>query len=188
MRIDAIQDGYRFRTLREEDKDRFMELWCESSHYSEAYKNVEGLADLSWREILGKNNIIYLMVFRLPEEFVASCCIQDIREEVIRLGYRVVPQLRGQGIGTEMVQRLIALTRAHFPGKGIEIRVRQENLPSRRVAEKCGGKLIGTTDTPETVYYQAFLDKSREALEPQHIIEIQGCIDRGKDGVVIYEV
>ena len=170
-------------------KELFMALRSEASDYAEAYRHVKSLYDVSWNEYMNREAAEYMMVFRRPEEvFVAECSFQGIQKESILLGCEVVAEQRGKGVGTEIVRELIQLAHARFPNRTIEVKIRKGNIASRRVTEKCGGKLIGTEDTPEARYYQKFLDRHNGAKDFDALPSVQELIRRWKDGIVIYEV
>ncbi|MEX0330728.1 MAG: GNAT family N-acetyltransferase [Puniceicoccaceae bacterium] len=66
------------------------------------------------------------------------------------IGYAVVPRFRMKGYATEMLEQSLTICRS----MGIErifITCDVDNLPSRRVIEKCGGEFAGKTDYPELV-------------------------------------
>lgn len=72
-----------------------------------------------------------------------------LRQTGGNIGYVVVPAYRGRGIATEMLR--LALPFAMQLGLDrVLITCDETNAASRRVAEKCGGILEGTSVVPET--------------------------------------
>ncbi len=107
----------------------------------------------------------------------------------VYLGYDVVKGHRGQGLGSRVVKALIQLAHELFPDKEILIRIRQENIASRRVAEKNGARLIRRENTPEAQLYQRYVDKYLN--EPGgggvSISELIGSAERGKGAILVYK-
>ena len=164
--IDVVQGGYHFRSIQEQDKRQYMTLRTETSRYAEIYKTVEGLSDYSWEQDLKDKNAIFMVVFREADgQFVAACSFQGIQGESVELGYDVVNEYRGQGIGTDVVKALIVVAHSVFPDKRILIRVRKDNAASQRVAEKCGAKQIEITDAPEMAYINKLLQSEKMVRE-----------------------
>ena len=51
------------------------------------------------------------------DSFMAACTFQEIHSQSVYLGYDVVKELRGQGLGTRVVKALIQLAHDAFPDK-----------------------------------------------------------------------
>ncbi len=54
------------------------------------------------------------------------------------LGYAIAPAAQGRGYATEAVRTVLAWADAHLPDPASCCLIDPDNLPSRRVAEKCG--------------------------------------------------
>ena len=63
------------------------------------------------------------------------------------IGYGVVPDRRGRGYATEMLRQALVIARAHGVDRSLLV-VDDDNVPSIRVIESCGGELgdIVTSD------------------------------------------
>lgn len=66
------------------------------------------------------------------------------------IGYAVVPRFRMNGYATAMLDQSKRVC-DEIGIKKIFITCDVDNLPSRRVIEKCGGDYVGSTDFPELV-------------------------------------
>ena len=64
------------------------------------------------------------------------------------IGYAVLPRFRMNGYATEMLRQSLDISKALGIPK-VLITCDADNLPSRRVIEKCGGEFECTTDYPE---------------------------------------
>lgn len=126
------------------------------------------------------------MVFQEPDElFVATGSFQRLQESTLELGYDVVKEYRGRGIGSKIVSVLIEIAHATFPEREMFIKVRENNRASRRVAEKCGGVLIGFVDAPEVETLQSIIGKSDN---PSNAAKAKEIIEQGKNSVYVYKV
>ena len=186
--IDVVLNEYHFRSICEADKDLFITLRRESGDMDRVYEAGPDLVEITWKNVLADMSTIYLMVFKLPEEkFIAMCSFQGINNEYIQLGYDVVASCRNQGMGTEIVRRLILLAHKTFPDKQIQIRIRHDNIASQRVAEKCGGRMIGRTESPEfkalAILIEKYKCKNEFALSTY-----EDTTALGKGSVLIYAV
>ncbi len=186
MQINEIIDGFRFKTITQQDKDRFMSVRMESSDIAFMYKAYPDYVNYSWEMLLTDANVLNMVVFLFPkDQFVATCSIQKLQSNAVELGYDVVRELRGRGIGTQMVTALIKLGHEHFPEREILIKVRRENAASRHVAEKCGGILLRLEDAPETVALQTLLDMNAEFTSADRA---KATVERGRNSVLVYQV
>ena len=182
------------RSVVETDRDIIMALRMDVSDLSTLYKRREDLQEIEWDDTLNSDNNISLAVFlKKDDSFVACSSFQGFRNDTIELGCDVVKEYRNQGLATELTMGMILTAESLFSAKSIIIKTSKENEASKRVAEKCGGVLIGTepswfaqglerlmkslgeTDYPD----EAWAKEKEEALE---------IIESGKDGVYIYKI
>lgn len=78
---------------------------------------------------------------------------ERLRQTGGNLGYVVVPEYRRRGIATGMLR--LALPLASERGLAqVLITCDEDNTASRRVIEKCGGRLEGTSPIPESSLIQ----------------------------------
>lgn len=191
LMVDESVGGFHFRSIESGDKPLFMSVRRETSDMAIAYKQFPDFIDFSWEQTLNNPDERSMMVFSEPDQkFVAICSFQGVRSESVDLGYDVVAESRGLGIGTKVVKALVRLAHVHFPDKMILIKVRETNIASQRVAEKCGGEYIGTTDTPEAIALQRLLDKTVAAgvSSGEDTEALEDTIKRGKGAIRIYRV
>lgn len=60
------------------------------------------------------------------------------------IGYKVETKYRNKGIGTKLCEKAIQDARTRFSIKDIIICCQHDNIGSRRIIEKCGGKLVSS--------------------------------------------
>ena len=185
----AINDslcGFRFRSIAPEDKYPFMSIRIETSSVALLYDQFPGFLDFNWKQILVDENELNMMVFRQSDGlFVATCSVQRLLEETLELGYDVVKELRGEGIGTKMVPALIELAHDHFPAREIIVRIQKDNIASQRVAEKSGAVFLGMEDAPEVEIIQNYLN-SHEVVP--NADKLRSVIEQKKHSVMVYRI
>ncbi len=72
--------------------------------------------------------------------------------DVLNLYYRFTPSAWGQGYATEMAQTAVSLARTHLPQLPIVARIRDINVPSKRVAERAGLQRRPDLDTEHVIF------------------------------------
>ena len=186
MKIDYREENYHIRTVTEEDKENFMSIRRETSDLSHAYDTVPGFLDQAWGFVLNGYDEISMVAFR-NDCFVAICTFHDFQGSHVQLGYDVARQLRRQGIGTELVGHLINIAHCYFPDKAVQIRVRKDNTASYRVAEKCGGVIVGFESTPEGRLATELLDKYERTGETgEEVDAVRKRAEEGMQGIAVF--
>ena len=92
---------------------------------------------------LTENRSAHYLVARLPDGRLAGYVAWwQILDEAEIVNLAVAPDLRGRGIGRQLMDSLLEQTR--FEGaKGIRLEVREANRPARRLYEQTGFEQIG---------------------------------------------
>ena len=184
-RIDFETERLHIRNVSECDKDEYMSLRENNSPISKAYELVADFRDFEWEGELHCEHDIFLSVFLRPDEiFVASASIQHYRNETVELGYDVVEEYRNRGFATEIVKGLVMTVHDLNPGKRIIIRMDDENAASKRVAEKCGAKIIEYEDT----FVSRMLSKSMDLYkDSKKYNDVKQYVEKNKSYVCVYE-
>lgn len=184
--IDEIINGYHFRRIEPRDKDLFMGVRAAVSEVAVFYQKYPDYADYNWDLILKDENEIGMMVFQQPDDlFMGTCSFQGVQRENLDLGYDIVKELQGKGIGSKMVGALFKLAHNHFPEREIFVRIRQENAASRRVAEKNGAVFFGLDDPPEVASLQRLLENNDDLAKAE---KARSIIERSRNTVRVYKV
>ncbi len=202
MKIDEYTEHFHIRTITQDDKEIFMSVREETSDFSKAYEMLPDFSDYSWKKRLDSSDEISMVVFchnntqNTPEEFVAICNFEDFSGDHVDLGYDVRKEKRCQGIGTKLAADLIALAHKYFPEKEVIIRVREKNIASQKVAEKCGGQLIGCEAPPEIKFTQSILEKygggsgdgNEGSISNEELVAMRDIVEKRKQEVRIYRM
>lgn len=87
---------------------------------------------------LKRPEICFIYVLRTPEHPVAAfCAFWLVAEQAHINNLAVLPELRGRGMGAELLEAIIAEA-AHLGANLLTLEVRQSNIPARRLYERAG--------------------------------------------------
>ncbi len=183
--IDFETERLHIRNVSECDKDEYMSLRVNNSPTSKAYSVIPGFRDFEWDGELHCDHDIYLSVFLRPDEiFVASASIQHYRNETVELGYDVVEEYRNRGFATEIVKGLVMTVHDLDLRKRIIIRTDIENEASKKVAEKCGAKIIEYEDPFVSRMLSKTLDSYKDSKKYN---DVKQYVEKNKSSVCVYE-
>ena len=139
------------RSIREDDKDRYIALRKEASNIAEAYKVFEGLPEEEWKDIVGCDEDLFLMAFSKKDGRLAACSsFQFIESDDLEIGIDVAKAFRNKGVATELMTEMVRIARDVFPGKKIILKTERNSIACRRAAEKSGGYICGYEPHPYT--------------------------------------
>ena len=187
--IDFETKRLHIRSVVPEDNDVYMALRISNSPISAVYATMPEFADYEWNGELLSEDDIYLSVFQKRDgTFVASASIQHFKSSRIEFGYDVVKEYRNRGIATEIVNGLLAEVHRRFPEAVAIIRVGKENAISRRVAEKCGGVMIGNEDSFVDRLIKSNAENAQARAGDLMSDDLMTALELGKDYVCIYEM
>jgi ribosomal protein S18 acetylase RimI-like enzyme len=74
--------------------------------------------------------MIWVRLWRGPDQGYGY-----VRDDITELVLAVIPDCRGQGIGTQLLQKLLETAPHHFPAVSLNVRV---DNPARRLYERLG--------------------------------------------------
>ena len=95
---------------------------------------------------LARKDLPFLIFERQSGELLGACGLHRTVFETPKteVGYWIRSSRAGQGFITEAVNGLCGYAFAHLKAERVELIVDEDNLPSRRVADRCGFQLEGT--------------------------------------------
>lgn len=87
---------------------------------------------------LQRPEVCFIYVLRTPEQPVAAfCAFWLVAEQVHINNLAVLPELRGRGLGTQLLEAVIAEA-AHFGAELLTLEVRESNTPALRLYARSG--------------------------------------------------
>lgn len=92
---------------------------------------------------LKRPEVCFIFVMRTPEHRVAAfCAFWLILEQAHINNLAVLPELRGRGLGTQLLEAIIAEA-AHLGAELLTLEVRQSNTPALRLYARAGFERVG---------------------------------------------
>lgn len=157
--INFETDNMFVRAIEEKDKEPYMDLRVSASEIAAAYIEFPGFRDKEWEGELNNADDIYCAVFlKKNNEFAACCSFQKFNTDMIELGFYVKQEYRNQGIATELLKGMLRTAADVFPGKSVKACTYKTNTASRKVIEKCGGRLSGYESSPAAKALESLLE------------------------------
>ena len=189
MTIDTHTAHFHIRTVTAADKDIYMPLRAETSDISATCGITPEYMETMWKSVINSENEIDMVVFK-GDTFVAICNFQDFAGDHVEIGYDVVKEYRRQGIGKTLAADLVSIAHRTFPDKEVLISVREENIPSWHIAERCGGVLIRREPTPEAAITQRMLEEygTGNAFSEEELAGMRDLVEQGKEGIRVYRM
>lgn len=110
-----------------------------------------------WREKAVVRNDIYYFSIYYKESVVGEIFLHDINTDSTEalVGYHIFnPNFRGKGIGTTSLKLLQKFVKESEKFKKLTIITAEDNIPSKKISEKCGFKFVGSSweDSKMAVY------------------------------------
>jgi ribosomal-protein-alanine N-acetyltransferase len=85
---------------------------------------------------LKRPDVCFIYVLRIPGYPVAGfCAFWKVAEQVHINNLAILPELRGRGLGTQLLEAIIAEAE-HLGAEMLTLEVRQSNQPARRLYER----------------------------------------------------
>jgi ribosomal-protein-alanine N-acetyltransferase len=92
---------------------------------------------------LKRPEVCFIYVLRTPEQRVAGfCAFWLVVEQAHINNLAVLPELRGHGLGTQLLEAVIAEA-AHLGAELLTLEVRESNTPALRLYAKSGFERVG---------------------------------------------
>jgi RimJ/RimL family protein N-acetyltransferase len=102
----------------------------------------------SWLSAMNTGSELYFVI-RASQEFVGIAGLHGLGEDQPELGLWIKEAAQGNGYGQEAMAALLAWASERFGPSAFKWPVAVDNAPSRRLAEKLDGVLVGTFDRPK---------------------------------------
>ncbi len=186
MIIDETIGDFHFRSLTADDKDIYMRVQAEEKVVADFYLKYPDTLIAIMSRTLNNPDEHSIVAFQQPgDQLIAICSFQGLQKNTIEIGYTVVKELRGKGVGTRMAREFIRLAHNCFPEREIYARVRAENIASQRVLEKVGAVFVSMADAPEVETIQRLI---AENAEMSNRADALSAIECGKNAVRVYRV
>jgi [ribosomal protein S18]-alanine N-acetyltransferase len=119
-----------------------------------------------YEEELKRPEVCFVYLLRTPEQPVAAFCAFWLVVDQVHINNLAVrPELRGRGLGTQLLEGVIAEA-AHLGAIEVTLEVRESNEPARRLYEKAGFRRDGVRKNYYTTPVENALILSRTIFVP----------------------
>lgn len=98
-----------------------------------------------WDTLQEDTHLTCTLIQKADHAFCGFCQLQWIFSPTPEIGIALLPSFQKQGIALEVLPIFMQQAKKILPISYFTAKVKQDNLPSQRLAEKLGGTLAGTT-------------------------------------------
>ena len=99
---------------------------------------------LAWDELLSEDHLTCSILKRDTEAFCGFCQLQWIFSDTPELGIDLLPEYHKTGIAAEVLPSFLKQAKQLLKNEYFYSKIKKNNLASQKLAEKIGGKYIGT--------------------------------------------
>ena len=101
-------------------------------------------APLAWEELLSAEHLTCSILRREPHAFCGFCQLQWVFSPTPELGIDLLPPFQRQGIAMEILPPFLLQAKKLLAVPYFYAKVKKNNLPAQRLAERLGGVCVGT--------------------------------------------
>lgn len=139
----AQTEHYLLRRIFPEDKPHYQQLAQAETPTFLQHSDPDTSA-LAWEDLLGEEHLTCSIFEKETHGFCGFCQLQWIFSSAPELGIDLLPSFQEQGIATEVLPAFLTQAGKLLPIDHFYAKVKKNNIPSQRLAEKIGGICIST--------------------------------------------
>ena len=133
-------ENYILRRILSEEKP-YYEKMAQTEHPAFLQTSADALA---WDELLSEDHLTCSILKRDTGDFCGFCQLQWIFSGTPELGVDLLPEYHKTGIAAEVLPPFLKRAKCLLKNEYFYSKIKKNNLPSQKLAEKIGGKYIGT--------------------------------------------
>ena len=99
---------------------------------------------LAWNDLLSEEHLTCSILEKATGSFCGFCQLQWIENPVPELGIDLLPAYQNQGVAFEVLPAFLLQAKKLLQKDGFYSKIKKNNIPSQKLAEKIGGICIGT--------------------------------------------
>lgn len=135
-------EQYLLRRIRPSEKDAYEKLAEEDApDFLTVPANPSALA---WEELLSEDHLTCSILEKGTSAFCGFCQLQWIFSETPELGIDLLPKYRSSGIAAKVLPPFLTQAKKLLKSRAFYSKIKKNNIPSQKLAEKIGGHFIGT--------------------------------------------
>ena len=133
-------ENYILRRILPAEKEKYEALaQAENPDFLQTSANA-----LAWEELLSEDHLTCSILQKDTEAFCGFCQLQWIFSDTPELGVDLLPEYHKTGIAAEVLPPFLKQAKRLLKNEYFCSKIKKNNLPSQKLAEKIGGKYIGT--------------------------------------------
>ena len=133
-------ENYILRRISDPDKPHYKEL---AQAETPAFLMTASDA-LAWDELLSEEHLTCSILKKDTEAFCGFCQLQWIFSDTPELGIDLLPEYQKKGVAMEVLPSFLTQAKKQLNNKYFYSKIKKNNIPSQKLAEKIGGICIGT--------------------------------------------
>ena len=136
-------EHYILRRILPEDQPFYQQLAkAETPDYLQ--NTTTGTSALAWEDLLAEEHPTCSIFEKETHRFCGFCQLQWIFSPTPELGIDLLPLYQKQGVAKEVLPAFLSHASKLLPIDHFYSKIKKNNIPSQRLAEKIGGVCIGT--------------------------------------------
>ena len=135
-------EHYTLRRISSEEKKHY-ELLAqgEQPDFLQPSGDVSALA---WEELLACDHLTCSILERATGAFCGFCQLQWVFSDTPELGIDLLPEYQKKGVALEVLPPFLTQAKKQLHNEYFYSKIKKNNIPSQKLAEKIGGICIGT--------------------------------------------
>lgn len=128
------------------DKEKYFYIQTKGEYANllqEGYEKGIDLIDFFWKEIYKENNLLFMIVENKSGRNVGYCTIEGINNSEPTIGVSLIKEFWGKGYGYLAAKAMIEESWKILNHPYYVWEVNKDNIASKKIAIKLGGKFIG---------------------------------------------
>ncbi|MGN1230415.1 MAG: GNAT family N-acetyltransferase [Anaerotignum sp.] len=135
-------EHYLLRPISPEDKSDYQQL-AKAETPAFLQNPPSSASALAWEDLLAEEHLTCSIFEKENHGFCGFCQLQWIFSSAPELGIDLLPSFQKQGVAAEVLPAFLAQAGKLLPIDHFYAKVKKNNIPSQRLAEKIGGVCIG---------------------------------------------
>ena len=133
----AVGDKVALAGIREEEKEKYLEVSYEYSYMKGAYKD-EKFREITWKEFLSDSSFVCSIYDKESGDYVGYCSVKNLVKGDWELAIELKPEACHKGYGTEALQLLMQALNRLTDRRYFRVRVEIDNHASQGLMKKIG--------------------------------------------------
>lgn len=135
-------ERYLLHRISPEEKEAY-ETLAEAERPSFLHSS-DGISVLAWDELLSEDHLTCSILRKDNGAFCGFCQLQWVFSDTPELGIDLLPEYQKKGVSAEVLPSFLNHAKMLLKNNYFYSKIKKNNIPSQKLAEKIGGTCIGT--------------------------------------------